>query len=102
LTLECIRRHYLGLPSPIHGTLDRYKDFFSLFGNFKPYVQFFLLDDLINDNQEIKFYLPFDDFQTPPTFTSIDDYPLYKGRVIDFIVNRNERIKEYFKSFNNR
>ncbi len=32
LTLECIRRHYGGRDSPLAATLDRYGDFFALFG----------------------------------------------------------------------
>jgi hypothetical protein len=34
LTLECIRRFYLGLTSPLHNVLSRYRAFFSLFGDF--------------------------------------------------------------------
>jgi hypothetical protein len=35
LTLECIRRHYLGQLSPLGNTLASYRDFFALFENFK-------------------------------------------------------------------
>jgi hypothetical protein len=36
LTLECIRRYYLGQekPNPLYETLKRYKNFFDLFGDF--------------------------------------------------------------------
>jgi hypothetical protein len=33
LTLESIRRHHRSEPSPLGGTLTRYGDFFSLFGD---------------------------------------------------------------------
>ena len=41
LTLECVRRYYLGEDSPLVETLDRYSDFFSLFVNFENYLSFF-------------------------------------------------------------
>ena len=66
LTLECIRRHYIGESSPLAGCLSRYRDFFSLFGTFKGYVDFFLLQDLVaEDGSDVAFFLPFDDFRTP-------------------------------------
>ena len=95
LTLECIRRFYLGQTSPLYDTLLRYKNFFDLFDNFIGYVQFFLLDDLIDENQNIKFYLPFDDFKTPPTFSNVDEYLFYKEGVMNFVGSRNKRIENY-------
>jgi len=94
LTLECIRLFYLGQTSPLYNTLVRYKAFFALFDSFMDYVRFFLLDDLIDDNQSIKFYLPFDHFNTPPTFSGTDEYLIYKSGVMNFIRKRNERIRE--------
>jgi hypothetical protein len=96
LTLECIRLFYLGQTSPLYETLLRYKNFFDLFDNFFGYVQFFLLEDLI-DEDGIRFYLPFDDFKTQPTFSDIDEYLLYKMGVMNFIKARNKRIEDYFK-----
>jgi len=95
LTLECIRRFYLSQTSPLYDTLLRYKNFFDLFDNFIGYVNFFLLGDLIDENQKIKFYLPFDDFKTSPTFSDIDDYLLYKKGVMNFIRQRNKQIESY-------
>lgn len=95
LTLECIRLFYLGQKSPLYDTFLRYKNFFDLFDSFIGYVQFFLLNDLIDENQKIKFYLPFDDFRTPPSFSDIDEYLLYKKRVVNFIMSRNKRIENY-------
>lgn len=95
LTLECIRLFYLSQKSPLYDTLLRYKTFFDLFDNFVGYIQFFLLEDLIDENNKIKFYLPFDDFKTRPTFSSIDEYLLYKKGVMNFIKLRNKRIENY-------
>jgi len=47
LTLECIRRYYVGEASPLSETLGRYRGFFALFENFSGYVDFFLLQDLV-------------------------------------------------------
>ncbi len=95
LTLECIRRFYLGQESPLYETLSRYENFFELFESFEGYFKFFLLDDLVNQNQEIIFYLPFDGFKTKPIFSSIDEYLKYKMGVMNFIRSRNKRIETY-------
>jgi len=50
LTLECIRRYYVGHPSPLEETLARYSDFFALFKSFSGYVDFFMLQDLVTGN----------------------------------------------------
>lgn len=93
LTLECIRRFYLEIPSPLHDVLSRYRDFFGLFGDFRGYVDFFLLQDLVaEDYREVKFYLPFDDFVSAPAFHCVNDYLIYQERVIDFINKRKSRI----------
>ena len=95
LTLECIRLFYLGQKNPLYGTLLRYKHFFDLFEDFISYIKFFLLEDLVGENQKIKFYLPFNEFKTPPTFSDIDEYLEYKKSVIKFIKSRNKRIENY-------
>jgi hypothetical protein len=95
LTLECIRRFYLGEASPLYETLFRYKSFFDLFNSFSDYVHFFLLDDLLDEKQDVKFYLPFDNFSSVPEFSGIDQYLQYKKAVMNFIRLRNERINKY-------
>jgi hypothetical protein len=95
LTLECIRLFYLGQNNPLYATLSKYKNFFDLFGNFMGYIHFFLLDDLIDEKSNIKFYLPFDGFNTYPSFSDISQYLLYKKGVMNFIKSRNKRIENY-------
>ena len=91
LTLECIKRFYKNLSSPLYDTLLKYKSFFDLFESFENYVEFFLLQDLIdNKSSNIKFYLPFNDFKTPPAFNSIKDYLSYKSKVLEFNNCRKE------------
>ena len=92
LTLECIRRHYLGILSPLSSTLTRYQPFFELFEDFQSYVDFFLLNDLLDTNNRIKFYLPFDEFNSKPRFNNIEDYRIYKEGVSEFVTGRNARI----------
>lgn len=95
LTLECIRRFYINKTSPLTETLARYASFFELFQTFNGYVDFFLLNDLVNEHGHIKFYLPFDDFQSPPEFRDVDEYLVYKSHVESFIEARNKRINDY-------
>lgn len=95
LTLECIRRHYVGIGSPLSDTLERYSDFFELFGDFKSYSEFFLLQDLVTeDAEEVRFFLPFDEFERSAFPTSIDEYVDYAAKAMTFIRSRNKRISE--------
>ena len=96
LTLECIRRHYLNIENPLSETFNRYKDFFSLFKNFRGYVEFFLLQDLVNsDFTEIKFFLPFDDtFPSRPYPKNIEEYNIYIEKNSEFVINRGIRMKK--------
>ena len=101
LTLECIRRHYLGLPDPsrLGETLNRYRAFFALFESFKGYVDFFLLQDLVTDDYSaVTFCMPFDDFKTPSAPKDLDTYREYRRRTIAFIAARNRRIDQYAAS----
>ena len=101
LTLECIRLFYIGQKSPLFETFLRHKEFFNLFENFKGYIDFFLLNDIVDENENIKFYLPFDNFLTRPNFKNIEDYIIYKHRVINFICSRNKRIESYVERCSN-
>jgi len=96
LTLECIRRFYIGEHSPLFEALNRYKSFFVLFGSFVDYVKFFLLDDLINEQQRVKFYLPFSEFTARPTIANVDEYLIYKNGMMEFITARNKRMDLLF------
>jgi hypothetical protein len=102
LTLECIRRFYLELASPLQDVFSRYRDFFGLFRDFRGYVDFFLLQDLVTENYtEINFYLPFDNFISAPNFRNVDDYLFYQKKVIDFINKRNNKIDKMYNKEEN-
>jgi len=95
LTVECIRRHYLNERSPLSDTLARYADFFGLFGDFRGYVEFFLLQDLVSEDcSVVRFFMPFQDFNTSPLPASMDAYRAYRQLAVDFIEARNHRILE--------
>lgn len=99
LTLECIRRHYLGGRSPLSAVLSRYQGFFDLFGTFTGYAEFFLLQDLLDDSgRGLRFFLVFDDFTGPAVPRTVDEYLQYRQAVNRFITDRNLRIDQYTKA----
>jgi hypothetical protein len=100
LTLECIRRHYVGQHSPLEDTLKRYGDFFALFENFRGYVEFFLLQELVvDDYSQVTFLMPFDEFRTSPVPRDVDTYREYRRLSIEFVEARNRRIDRYAASY---
>lgn len=50
LTLECIRRHYVGEESPLSKVIESDKAFYDLFVDFKGYVDFFFMQDCVSDD----------------------------------------------------
>ena len=93
ITLECIRSFYLDEVSPLRDTLQRYSNYFSLFKDFKGYIDFFHLQDLVADNySSIKFYIPFNGFDNNPLPNNVEEYQLYKKNMIDFVTARNQRL----------
>lgn len=95
LTLECIRRYYNGQKSPLFDTLDRYRDFFILFGDFKGYINFFYFQDAVtSDYESVLIAKPFSNFQTSPLPNSVDEYLEYMTSTINLIELRNKRITE--------
>ena len=95
LTVECIRRYYKNEKSPLSEVLTRYADFFAIFSDFKGYVEFFLLQDLVTEDfSSIKFFITFEDFKTPVVPKTLDAYLSYKHLTIKFTNERNQRILE--------
>jgi len=93
LTVECIRRHYIGEPSPLSDTLARYSDFLALFDDFAGYVNFFHLQDLVDEQTSmVRFFTPFDDFTGPPRPSTLDAYLSYRQHAAEFLKSRNRRI----------
>jgi hypothetical protein len=100
LTLECIRRHYVGVKSPLESVLGRHRGFFDLFGDFRGYVDHFLLNDLVLDNyRAVRFLMTFDDLAGDPLPSAgVGQYRAYMSRMSDFVVARNVRIQRDARS----
>ncbi len=93
LTLECIRRYYSNGKSPLSDVLTRYARFFDLFGDFRGYVEFFLLHDLVSsDFSAVTISAPFDDFSGSPIPNDAAEYRTYESAARAFIEARNQRI----------
>jgi hypothetical protein len=98
LTLECIRRHYLGQQSPLASTLARYAEFFALFGGFSDYVDFFLLNDLVShDASTVRFLLPLN-FDASGLPEDADAYRAYREGMLAFLDARSRRVEAYVKA----
>ncbi|WP_298338837.1 hypothetical protein [Ferrimicrobium sp.] len=96
LSLECIRLFYLGQESPLGATLERYREFFHLFGDFAGYVEFFLHQDLVEpDFSRVQFLHPFTDFDSNAVPSDLESYRAYRAQTIEFIHARNRRIGEW-------
>jgi hypothetical protein len=95
LTLECIRLHYQRKDSPLSVTLDRYQYFFDLFESFEQYVDFFLLQDLVDPiTRRVKLFtkntVPFSQDAFPK---STDAYLEYRENSMAFLAARNKRVQ---------
>lgn len=95
LTLECIRRYYLHEESPLYYILQADKPFFDLFVDFKGFVEFFFLQDCVNEGDySVIFWLGDGDFHQKPLPETIDDYIIWIHHNLEFVKRRNERIQK--------
>ena len=99
LTLECIRRFYAGEPTPLDKAFERSREFFELFVDFKGYVDFFLLQDCVDDNYNVKFWLETPLFVSMPMPKDLDEYDMWINSQLDFVKKRGKRIKEYCEMY---
>ena len=97
LTLECIRLHYQRMENPLDSTFNTPVNsfFFSLFKDFKGYVDFFLLQDLTDIQYEkISFFTQIEKpFEKSPVPETAAEYREYKRATLEFVSRRNERIR---------
>ncbi len=98
LTLECIRRYYVGEPSPLDKALEKSRDFFSLFVDFKGYVDFFLLQDCVDNDYNVKFWLETPLFVSMPMPKDLDEYYRWIDSQLDFVAKRGLRIANYCRN----
>ncbi len=98
LTLECIRLFYEGKHNPLDKVLKTDKDFFKLFVDFKGYVDFFFLNDLVSeDYKKVKLFLgTYEDvFNRDPLPKNKQEWYQLLDRQMHFLEKRNERIKRF-------
>lgn len=99
-TLECIRRYYAGKDSPMRKCLERNHDFFELFVDFKGFVDFFFLQDLVSPNYEsVKMLIGSDDLNTQALAQDVNEYRQLLERQLAFVEKRNERIDAWTSSY---
>ena len=93
LTLGCIRRYYTGVSSPLYEVLCGDGRFFDLFGDFRGYVEFFLLQDLVSeDYSAVRFWDGWKDFSDNPVPVTVDEYLKFLQNELCFVKARNQRI----------
>jgi len=96
LTLECIRRFYAGEDSPLHKVMERDKEFYDLFLDFKGYVDFFLLQDCVSDDySKVDIWMGDTSFEKSGLPKTVDEYFEFIRKEHEFLEKRNERIREY-------
>lgn len=94
-TVECVRRHYAGEVSPLSEALKRYADFFELFGSFRGYIEFFLLQDLIDESEAVQFFTDFDGFSRSGVPADQQAYAEYRRSLVAFLAARRQRIQDW-------
>lgn len=96
LTIECIRRYYKNEISPLTETLNKNKDFFDLFVDFKRYIDFFLLQDIVNqDYSATNCYLDMANFTRDPYPKDTAEWHTLYNKQMEFLEKRNQRIFNY-------
>ena len=98
-TLECIRRYYVQEESPLSKVIERDKDFFDLFVDFKGYVDYFLLQDCVTDDyRAVTFCEGNGDFTEDGLPKTLEAYMSFLDKEYAFLEKRNQRIREYARN----
>ena len=103
LTVECIRLYYQEkaepgsvVLNPLSDAINRWSDFFDLFGDFEGYTDFFLLQDLLtSDGSAVDFFLPIDGFPWWPFPADVEEYAVYRQKALEFVKARNRRMENW-------
>ena len=77
--------------------MQKDRDFFSLFVDFKGYVDFFLLQDCVDEKYNVKKWLDTNHFDSMPMPKNIDEYYKWIDTQLDFVAKRGKRIEDYCK-----
>lgn len=96
LTMECIRRYYIGEPSPLSKPLQNSKEFLDLFVDFKGFVDFFFLQDLVSeDYSKVNLWYETALFESNPMPKTTAEYIDFIQKELEFLEKRNARIQKY-------
>lgn len=95
LTLECICRFYKREPSPLDAVLQSDKVFFDAFVDFKGYIDFFLLQDCVDENYRVKLWLNTPLFENNPIPKTAEEYCRWIDAQLDFVRMRAKKIENY-------
>lgn len=99
LTFECIRRFYANEDSPLFKALERDRDFFELFVDFKGFVDFFLLQDIVSEDYgAVNIFFGSGDFSENPLPKNVDQWLVWREKSADFIDRRNRRIADFVEA----
>ena len=91
-SLECIRRYYSGEESPLSEVLEQDARFFDLFGDFRDYVDFFLLQDCVDSRYEVISCLGPLSFEADPLPRNVDEYMTWVRSQLDLVQRRGQRM----------
>ena len=69
--------------------------FFEWFGDFQDYVDFFLLQDFVDDEYQVNILTDFDDFQSSPLPQTVEQYTAYLQGLTEVLTLRAKRIERY-------
>ncbi len=99
LTLECIRRFYINEISPLSEVLEIDRTFFSLFNDFKGYIDFFFLQDcVVEDYSKVILWTDIMPFVDDPLPNTVDTYLQFIDNEILFVNKRNRRIQDFIEN----
>ena len=62
---------------------------------FQGYVDFFLLQDFVDDEYQVNILTDFDDFQSSPLPQTVEQYTAYLQGLTDTLTLRAKRIERY-------
>lgn len=97
LTLECIRRHYLGEDSPLSSVMAEHSAFFDLFVDFGGYADFWLVSDALTPDGRVRSFMtgrPIDGFRDHGHAQTAAEYFAFRESSIAFVSSRNDRIRQ--------
>lgn len=96
LTLECIRRFYCNEQSPLSDTIEKDKEFYDLFVDFKGYIDYFFFNDCVSDDyRHVNIWIGDADFKESGLPKTTEEYFKYIEAEMSFLEKRRNRIQKH-------